>query len=135
MVTLLKVCLCAICFMHVGNSVHKITNYSSWSENLVFVIFRKKLAQKSSVFIELLRSNIVVPIITLLKVYLCTMCFIYSWNYMYKITKYSDWSEILLFTVFHKKITQRTIVFVRLKYTHELYLLSFSTTWVYRFNH
>jgi hypothetical protein len=58
--TLWKVCLCAMWSTYVWNSVHKITKHSSWSEISIFVIFRKKLVQKSSVFIKLLSLNVVI---------------------------------------------------------------------------
>jgi hypothetical protein len=63
MIILLKVYLCAMCFIYVYNSIHKIAKYSSYSEILRFVIFRKKLAQKSSVFVNLGPTNITVDLI------------------------------------------------------------------------
>jgi hypothetical protein len=101
------------CFTYVWNSVHKITKYSSCLTILIFVIFRKKLAQKSSVFIKLLTADVTVLLLTLLKVYLHTMCFTHDWSVARKITKYSSWSEILIFVIFRKKLAQKSSVFVK----------------------
>jgi hypothetical protein len=118
LLTLLKVCLRAMCFTYSWNNARKITKYSSWSEILIFVIFRKKLAQKSSVFIKLLFSNLLSQMLTLINVYLCTIYFTHGWNVVRKITKHNSWSESLLFHIFRKKLAQKSSVFVKLLFSN-----------------
>jgi hypothetical protein len=134
MLMLLKVYLRAVCFTHDWNVVHKITTCSCWSEILIFAIFRKKLVQKSSVFIkQLVSNNVVSHLLTLLKGHLRAMCFTYVWNSVHKITKYSSWSEILIFAIFRKKLAQKSSVFVKLliSYIVVTYVNSIKSLFVY----
>jgi hypothetical protein len=113
LLTLLKVCLRSMCFTYGWNNARKITKYSSWSEILIFVIFRKKLAQKSSVFIKLLFSNLLSQMLPLINVYLRAIYFTHDWNVVRKITKHNSWSEILIFSIFRKKLAQKISVFIK----------------------